>query len=87
MGDVRRDTAKDDVVREAKLEHFQRLMCPEAIADQHPQLTSSSLLSLRVEYTLKLLQANVRTRVPSIRARVLPPRGGKCSLVATVRGS
>jgi hypothetical protein len=52
VGGVRGKTTKDNVVRKAKLQDFQGLVCPKAIADQHPWFSISQCFGLRVKNTL-----------------------------------
>jgi hypothetical protein len=56
----------------------------EAVVDQDEWSLISSLLSFGIKYTLYLLKANYGVGISRVGARILPSRGMKGSLVASM---
>jgi hypothetical protein len=57
---------------------------PEAVANQHPWLSVSSLPGLRIKHAREPLQANLGVVVPFLRVRIVPPGRLVCGPVASM---
>jgi hypothetical protein len=49
---VRGKTTQNDVVLKAKFQNLYRLVCPKAVADQHPRFSISQSFGLRIKNRL-----------------------------------
>lgn len=79
-----RNTAQDDVILKAELQDFERLVCPEAVANQNAWLLMRPLFGLGIEHTFELLQADLGVGISRFRARIMPSRGGIRGPVASM---
>ena len=59
-------------------------MRSKAVADQDAWLLVSSFFGFGIKYTLKLLEANYRVGIPGLGACILPSKGKKRGLVASM---
>jgi len=62
-------------------------MRPEAVANQYSRSLISLFFSLGIEYTLKLLQADLRVGIARIRAGIVPSRGKECGPITSMSTS
>jgi hypothetical protein len=59
-------------------------MAPEAVTDQDAWSLVSPFSGFRIEYTLELLEANLRVCIPRVGVCILPSRGRERGPVASM---
>jgi len=84
---MRREATQDDIVFKTKLQDFEGLVYPETVTNQDPRSLASLFSGLGIEDALKLLQANLRVRIPRFRAGVVPSGYRERSPVTSIDSS
>ena len=81
---MRRNTAKDDIIFEATLHEFERLVYPEAVKNENSWFLVRLYFSLGIKYKFDLVQADLRVGVSKRGARKMLSRGRIRSLCASM---